>query len=84
MTTEQMPPLPPYFYGAEAGDSEKCWMERDLYEYARAYAAQEVAREREACAKVCDAHFDARVTSGHPREASTARALAAAIRARNA
>ena len=46
MTTEQMPPLPPYFYGAETGDLEKCWMERDMHAYARAYAAQEVARER--------------------------------------
>lgn len=45
-SAEQMPPLPPYFYGAEAGDGEKCWMERDLYEYARAYAAQEVAKAR--------------------------------------
>lgn len=40
-----------------------------------------VAAERERCAKLCDAKFAQHAADGFPREASTARALAAAIRA---
>jgi len=46
----------------------------------RAYAEAAIAGERERNAKLCDAKYARHVENGFPREASTARALAAAIR----
>ena len=43
-----------------------------------AETARQVEQER--CAKLCDANFEQHATNGFPREASTARALAARIR----
>lgn len=48
----------------------------------RAAAAGAAAAERDACARLCDDHVHLRKAGGFPREASTARALAASIRAR--
>ncbi len=44
------------------------------------YANKMVAAERERCAKLCDSKYEKHAANGFPREASTARALASAIR----
>ena len=48
----------------------------------RSFAELVAAAEREECATLCDEKHALRSADGFPREASTARALAAAIRAR--
>ena len=73
--SKELGPLPEPMYpkGSGCGDYLPCEM--------RAYAAQEVAKERERCARLCDAKFVQHSATGFPREASTARALASLIRA---
>ena len=53
-TAEQMPDLPPLSLLDDEGT--RGFSVADMLNYARAYAAQEVAREREACAKVCESN----------------------------
>ena len=62
MSTEEMPPLPesPWRLHMPAAPYEPAWTssstgyaDDDMRAYARAYAAQEVAKERDACAAAC-------------------------------
>jgi len=60
MSAEKMPKLPEPLYrsgdwlGAEGAVGENCYDTEQMHDYAKAYAAQEVAKEREACASACE------------------------------
>ena len=60
MTTESMPPLPHPMFKVDTGESLAdidAWVKEQMHAYAQAYAAQEVAKERWACANVCDEYI---------------------------
>lgn len=83
-----MPPLPPpdlEEHETELWGQNVCddyWRQAKMRAYGAACAAAAVKAEREECATLCDEKHALRSADGFPREASTARALAAAIRAR--
>ena len=92
-TEREMPPLPKadYVLGVESdGWSREYLTYQDAYtdhqmrEYAIAYAAQEVAREREACAKACITSVDGFGTTSEwaAGYVQAARDIAEGIRAR--
>lgn len=60
MTTESMPPLPDADPEVEPGVwvfGNARYTAAQMHAYAQAYAAQEVAKERWACANVCDEYI---------------------------
>ena len=66
---------------APGGGVELMYVDGFTADQMHTYAAEQVAAERERCAKLCDAKFIQHSATGFPREASAARALAALIRA---
>lgn len=76
---DNLPPLPPYIYGREAGENEKVLP----LEQVRLYAEQAVKQEREQSAMACD-----QIAWSHPNvrllgPELNATKCAAAIRARS-